>query len=201
MDAVIKQDMFIAEVKAIIWAAYHAGQFKERERIQIITPIELAGKLFSIHTHAELVFIDSPDQIVYKEEDIVALLEKLGQPKPDWDGHAKQLRECSQEEFVKKLKDKAEGVGVEVIDERELLSPPGDTILETMKELELISSLTAELMGISLSDFVLLTAGKLPITEEIALKLETVLGIDKQFWLNREKLYRDKLAELNKTKP
>ncbi len=56
-------------------------------------------------------------------------------------------------------------------------------------------------MGISLSDFVLLTAGKLPITEEIALKLETVLGIDKQFWLNREKLYRDKLAELNKTKP
>lgn len=47
-----------------------------------ITPELLGAILFELHTHAELVFYENPDQIVYKEEDIVFLLERLGHPRP-----------------------------------------------------------------------------------------------------------------------
>jgi HTH-type transcriptional regulator/antitoxin HigA len=41
----------------------------------------------------------------------------------------------------------------------------------------------------------LLINGKAPITEEIAFKLENVLGSSASFWLNRESQYRAKLAQ------
>jgi len=41
-----------------------------------------------------------------------------------------------------------------------------------------------------------LISGKEPITYATALQLEKVLGIEAQYWLNREMLYRDKLARL-----
>jgi Zn-dependent peptidase ImmA (M78 family)/plasmid maintenance system antidote protein VapI len=41
-----------------------------------------------------------------------------------------------------------------------------------------------------------LISGKEPITYTTALQLESVLGIEAQYWLNREMLYREKLARI-----
>ncbi|MEO6302528.1 MAG: hypothetical protein ABIP51_05090 [Bacteroidia bacterium] len=49
---------------------------------QIITPEELGEKLFLIHTHAEIVFDQNPNQIVYREKDIIELLKELGFTEP-----------------------------------------------------------------------------------------------------------------------
>ena len=45
----------------------------------------IADKLFKIHTHAELAYNQDPDQIVYREKDVVNLLVSLGHEPPVWD--------------------------------------------------------------------------------------------------------------------
>lgn len=89
--------------------------------------------------------------------------------------------------FPKKIKP------MNIKEERELLSPPGDTILETLEHLKITSGDLAEAMNITQSSMDALISGKQPITETDAIGLQQCLGIDKQFWLSREKLYRDKL--------
>ncbi|MBK9730016.1 MAG: ImmA/IrrE family metallo-endopeptidase [Chitinophagaceae bacterium] len=81
-------------------------------------------------------------------------------------------------------------------DERELLSKPGDTILETIEHLKMSQVELAERMGKTPPKINDITAGKEPITILTALQLEKVLGIDAQFWLNRETLYREKLSRI-----
>lgn len=55
----------------------------------------LGGLLFGIHTHAELLLkfdadenaaagLKNPSEIIYREEDIIALLKILGFPEPEW---------------------------------------------------------------------------------------------------------------------
>jgi HTH-type transcriptional regulator/antitoxin HigA len=82
-------------------------------------------------------------------------------------------------------------------DERELLSKPGDTILETLEHIKMSQAELAERMGKTPSKVNDIISGKEPITNNTALQLEKVLGIDAQFWLNREMQYREKLARLN----
>ena len=77
-------------------------------------------------------------------------------------------------------------------DERELLSKPGDTILETIEHIKMSQVELAERMGKTPSKINDLISGKEPITRVTAFQLEKVLGIDAQFWLNREMLYREK---------
>lgn len=81
-------------------------------------------------------------------------------------------------------------------DERELLSKPGDTILETIEHIKMSQAELAERMGKTPSKINDLISGKEPITVATALQLEKVLGIDAQFWLNRETLYREKLSRV-----
>jgi HTH-type transcriptional regulator / antitoxin HigA len=81
-------------------------------------------------------------------------------------------------------------------DERELLSKPGDTILETIEYLKMNQAELAERMGKTASKINDIISGKEPITVNTALQLERVLGIQAQFWLNREALYREKLARI-----
>jgi hypothetical protein len=61
----------------------------------MISAEDLGGLLSCIHTHAGLLLklehieqekelMANPDQIVYKEEDVIALLKKLGFPEPVW---------------------------------------------------------------------------------------------------------------------
>ncbi len=81
-------------------------------------------------------------------------------------------------------------------DERELLSKPGDTIFETIQHIKMSQAELAERMGKTPSKINDLISGKEPITLATAFQLEKVLGIDAQFWLNREMLYREKLSRL-----
>lgn len=80
--------------------------------------------------------------------------------------------------------------------ERELLSPPGDDILETIEYKKMTQAELAERLGKTPSKVNDLITGKEPITYNTALQLEKVLGIEAQFWLNRETNYRTKLARL-----
>ena len=80
--------------------------------------------------------------------------------------------------------------------ERELLSKPGDTILETIEFLRMSQAELAERIGKTPAKVNDLISGKAPVTVNTAMQLEKVLGIDMQFWLNREMNYREKLARI-----
>jgi len=81
-------------------------------------------------------------------------------------------------------------------DERELLSKPGDTILETIGHIKMSQAELAERLGKTPSKVNDIISGKEPITVNTALQLEKVLNIDAQFWLNREMIYREKLSRI-----
>jgi len=81
-------------------------------------------------------------------------------------------------------------------DEIELLSKPGDTILETIEFLGMSQVELAERLGKKPPKVNDLISGKEVISLNTALKLEKVLGIDAQFWVKRELLYREKLLKL-----
>ena len=88
-------------------------------------------------------------------------------------------------------------MGINLKDERELLSKPGDTIIETLAELKMSQVELAERMGKTPSKVNDIITGKEPISVSTALQLEKVLEIDAQFWLNREMQYREKLSRLD----
>ncbi len=71
------------------------------------------------------------------------------------------------------------------------ISPPGETIADILEERDWTQIDFAERMGQSTKHISLLLNGKAAITEETALKLESVLGSTAGFWLNREVQYRE----------
>lgn len=80
--------------------------------------------------------------------------------------------------------------------ERALLSSPGDDILETIEHIKMSQAELADRLGKTAPKVHDLITGKEPITYNTALQLEKVLGIDAQFWLNREMQYREKLTRI-----
>ncbi|MCT7957577.1 helix-turn-helix domain-containing protein [Laspinema palackyanum] len=74
------------------------------------------------------------------------------------------------------------------------ISPPGDTIADILEEREWTQTDLAKRLGYTTKHISLLINGKAPITEQTALKLETVLGSSARFWLTREAQYRAKLV-------
>jgi HTH-type transcriptional regulator/antitoxin HigA len=81
-------------------------------------------------------------------------------------------------------------------DERELLSRPGDTILETLEHFKMTQTEFAARMGKTPSKVNDIISGKEPITVNTALQLEKVLNINADFWLSREMRYREKLTRI-----
>ncbi len=81
--------------------------------------------------------------------------------------------------------------------ETELLSPPGDDILEVISYYKISKTELAKRMNIKTSKIHTIISGKEPITLAIASLLEKVLGISAQYWINREMNYRNKLMQLN----
>lgn len=79
---------------------------------------------------------------------------------------------------------------------RDLLSPPGDDILEHIDYIKMSQAELADRLGKTPSKVNDLISGKEPITYTTALQLEKVLGIEAPYWLNREMQYREKLARL-----
>jgi len=74
------------------------------------------------------------------------------------------------------------------------ISPPGDTIADILNERDWTIVEFAEKTGLSKKQINLLLTGKAPITYELALKMESVLGSTVKFWLNREVQYRENLV-------
>ncbi|MEZ4828320.1 MAG: ImmA/IrrE family metallo-endopeptidase [Bacteroidia bacterium] len=80
--------------------------------------------------------------------------------------------------------------------ERELLSPPGDTIQETIDVLGMSQAELAERMGRPKEKVNDIIKGREPVSTATAFQLEKVLGIPAGFWINREKEYRKALYEI-----
>ncbi|GAO31896.1 ImmA/IrrE family metallo-endopeptidase [Geofilum rubicundum] len=79
---------------------------------------------------------------------------------------------------------------------KEMLSPPGDTIQETIDEIRMSQAELARRMGRSKEKLNDLIKGREPLTRNTALLLERVLGIPLSFWINRENAYREELMRI-----
>lgn len=77
-----------------------------------------------------------------------------------------------------------------------LLSCPGDSIQEIIDELKMSQAELAERLGRSIPKLNELIKGKAPITKETATKLEYVLNVPANFWINLERQYQDELLEI-----
>lgn len=77
-----------------------------------------------------------------------------------------------------------------------VISPPGDTLAETIDELKISQTELANRMGRPIKTINEIIQGKTAITSETAIQLERVTNIPANFWLEREKNYRLELAEI-----
>lgn len=80
--------------------------------------------------------------------------------------------------------------------QKSLLSPPGDTIQETIDELGMSQAELAERIGRPKEKLNDIIKGREPISTETAYRLEKVLGIPASFWINREAEYRREVYEI-----
>ena len=74
-----------------------------------------------------------------------------------------------------------------------LATPPGATIKEQLEDKDMSRSVFAALMEMSEKQVQNLLQGDIPLTADIAKRLEYVLGPPASFWLNLESIYREKL--------
>lgn len=79
------------------------------------------------------------------------------------------------------------------------VSPPGETLLDTIEALSMTQANLAEWTGRSKKRINEIIKGKTPITPKMAVDLERVLGVPASFWNNRERNYRENLARIEKT--
>jgi len=80
------------------------------------------------------------------------------------------------------------------------VSPPGDTILDLSEERGWTQAELARRLGYTEKHVSQLINGKVPLTDEAALRLERVLGSNAGFWLAREAKYREHSARLEAAK-
>lgn len=141
-----------------------------------ITPIKLAEELFNIHHHAEDLAEENPEQVVYKELEVIALLKKFGFPEPDFDGFKLEV-------------------------EWELLTGPWETVTESLQALNMGIGDLAEAFGTTTEDVETAIQDNVPITIQMAEKLHKALKIPTAYWVGREAVYRAKLYALNEKTP
>ena len=76
------------------------------------------------------------------------------------------------------------------------ISPPGDTMIDLMEERDWTQAELAQRLGFSTKHLNQLAKGKVPLTDDTAIRLERVLGGSTSFWLSREANHRARLAQL-----
>ncbi|WP_265644901.1 helix-turn-helix domain-containing protein [Verminephrobacter aporrectodeae] len=74
------------------------------------------------------------------------------------------------------------------------VSPPGDTILDLLEERGWTQQQLADRLGFSPKHVNQLINGKVPLSEDAAIRLQNVLGARAGFWLTREAQYRERVA-------
>ena len=77
-----------------------------------------------------------------------------------------------------------------------IATPPGKTIVEQLYDRGMNLKVFATRMNISEEHADKLIHGKVPLTPEITIRLEQVLGIPADFWIRLEFIYRQKLKKL-----
>jgi len=80
---------------------------------------------------------------------------------------------------------------------REIISCPGDTLAEHIEYTGMTQSELAERMGRPKKTINEIIQGKAQITPETAIQLERVVGISADFWVECERRYRLRLAEID----
>ena len=78
--------------------------------------------------------------------------------------------------------------------EPDSVSPPGETLLETIEALGMSQAELAERTGRPRKTINEIIKGKAGITPETALQFEKVLGVPASYWNNHERIYREYLA-------
>jgi len=78
--------------------------------------------------------------------------------------------------------------------EPDMVTPPGETLAETIQALGMSQAQLAERTGRSKKMINEIIKGKAPITARMSIELERVLGVPAGFWNNREHHYREFLA-------
>jgi HTH-type transcriptional regulator / antitoxin HigA len=76
----------------------------------------------------------------------------------------------------------------------DLVTPPGEILLEKLDEMEMTQAELAERIGRTRKTVNEIVKGKAPILPETALQLERVLSIPARFWTSAEGQYREFLA-------
>lgn len=74
------------------------------------------------------------------------------------------------------------------------VSPPGETLLETLETVGMSQAELAERTGRPKKTINEIVNGKSPITSDTALQFERVLGVPARFWNERERIYQEYLA-------
>ncbi len=78
-----------------------------------------------------------------------------------------------------------------------IATPPGATIKEQLINRKMSQKEFALRMDMSEKHISKLINGEVQLTIDMALRLEVVLGVPVQFWLNLESIYREKIAKIN----
>ncbi len=77
-----------------------------------------------------------------------------------------------------------------------IATPPGTIIQEQLESLGISQQVFADRMDLSEAKVEQLIQGELHLTQEIAIKLENVLGVPENFWQTLEEIYRQKLERV-----
>lgn len=80
---------------------------------------------------------------------------------------------------------------------REIVSPPGDTIQETLDAIGMTQRELAGRLGKDPKNINRIISGIEALSEQTAIGLQAVLDIPAEFWLEREKRYRLKLKQID----
>src|SRR5262245_3026972 len=80
--------------------------------------------------------------------------------------------------------------------EPDVVTAPGETLLEILDEREMSQAELAHRTGRPKKTINEIIKGKTPITDETAMQLERVLSVPAEFWINRERRYRTHLARM-----
>ena len=76
------------------------------------------------------------------------------------------------------------------------VTPPGETLLETIEAFDMSQAELARRTGRSKKTINEIIQGKAAITPDTAIQFERVLGVPANFWLRMEQQYREALARL-----
>ena len=76
------------------------------------------------------------------------------------------------------------------------VTPPGETLKETIEELGIDQKGLALRLEMAHKTINLIIHGKAPITHSTAIGLERVTNIPATFWMKREAIYRERLARI-----